>query len=156
MDFNLTEEQELIQKTARDFAMDHLRPGVIERDEKAEFPKDQIKMMGELGFLGMMIPEKYGGAGMDTISYCLAMEEIAKADASAAVVMSVNNSLVCQLLYKYGNEDQKQKYLTKLASGKLLGAFSLSEPQSGSDASNMRTFANVKVTIISSMAPKIW
>ena len=141
MDFNLTEEQELIQKTARDFAMDHLRPGVIERDEKAEFPKDQIKMMGELGFLGMMIPEKYGGAGMDTISYCLAMEEIAKADASAAVVMSVNNSLVCQLLYKYGNEDQKQKYLTKLTSGKLLGAFSLSEPQSGSDASNMRTFA---------------
>ena len=141
MDFNLTEEQELIQKTARDFAKDHLRPGVIERDGKAEFPKDQIKMMGELGFLGMMIPEKYGGAGMDTISYCLAMEEIAKADASAAVVMSVNNSLVCQLLYKYGNEDQKQKYLTKLASGKLLGAFSLSEPQSGSDASNMRTFA---------------
>jgi alkylation response protein AidB-like acyl-CoA dehydrogenase len=141
MDFNLTEEQQLIQKTARDFSMDHLRPGVIERDEKAEFPKDQIKMMGELGFLGMMIPEKYGGAGMDTISYCLAMEEIAKADASAAVVMSVNNSLVCQLLYKYGNEDQKQKYLTKLASGKLLGAFSLSEPQSGSDASNMRTFA---------------
>ena len=141
MDFNLTEEQELIQKTARDFAMDHLRPGVIQRDEKAEFPKDQIKMMGELGFLGMMIPEKYGGAGMDTISYCLAMEEIAKADASAAVVMSVNNSLVCQLLYKYGNEDQKQKYLTKLTSGKLLGAFSLSEPQSGSDASNMRTFA---------------
>jgi alkylation response protein AidB-like acyl-CoA dehydrogenase len=141
MDFNLTEEQQLIQKTARDFSMDHLRPGVIERDEKAEFPKDQIKMMGELGFLGMMIPEKYGGAGMDTISYCLAMEEIAKADASAAVVMSVNNSLVCQLLYKYGNEDQRQKYLTKLASGKLLGAFSLSEPQSGSDASNMRTFA---------------
>ena len=141
MDFNLTEEQELIQKTARDFAKDHLRPGVIERDGKAEFPKDQIKMRGELGFLGMMIPEKYGGAGMDTISYCLAMEEIAKADASAAVVMSVNNSLVCQLLYKYGNEDQKQKYLTKLASGKLLGAFSLSEPQSGSDASNMRTFA---------------
>ncbi len=141
MDFNLTEEQQLIQKTARDFSMDHLRPGVIERDEKAEFPKDQIKMMGELGFLGMMIPEKYGGAGMDTISYCLAMEEIAKADASAAVVMSVNNSLVCQLLYKYGNEDKKQKYLTKLASGKLLGAFSLSEPQSGSDASNMRTFA---------------
>ena len=110
MDFNLTEEQQLIQKTARDFSMDHLRPGVIERDEKAEFPKDQIKMMGELGFLGMMIPEKYGGAGMDTISYCLAMEEIAKADASAAVVMSVNNSLVCQLLYKYGNEDKKQKY----------------------------------------------
>ncbi|MBC8346126.1 MAG: acyl-CoA dehydrogenase [Candidatus Marinimicrobia bacterium] len=141
MDFNLTEEQQLIQKTARDFARDHLRPGVIERDEKAEFPKEQIKMMGELGFLGMMIPEEFGGAGMDTISYCLAMEEIAKADASAAVVMSVNNSLVCALLYKYANENQKQKYLTKLASGELLGAFSLSEPQSGSDASNMRTFA---------------
>jgi alkylation response protein AidB-like acyl-CoA dehydrogenase len=141
MDFNLTEEQQLIQKTAREFAKDQLRPGVIERDEKAEFPKEQIKMMGALGFMGMMIPEEYGGAGMDTISYCLAMEEIAKADASAAVVMSVNNSLVCQLLYKFGNEDQKQQYLTKLASGEWLGAFSLSEPQSGSDASNMHTFA---------------
>ncbi|MEA1881941.1 MAG: acyl-CoA dehydrogenase [Candidatus Marinimicrobia bacterium] len=141
MDFNLTEEQQLIQKTARDFANDHLRPGVIERDEKAEFPADQIKMMGELGFMGMMIPEEYGGAGMDTISYCLAMEEISKADASAAVIMSVNNSLVCQFLYKFGTEAQKQKYLTKLASGEWLGAFSLSEPQSGSDASNMRTFA---------------
>ncbi|MBT4737139.1 MAG: acyl-CoA dehydrogenase [Candidatus Marinimicrobia bacterium] len=141
MDFNLTEEQELIQKTAREFALDHLRPGVIERDEIAEFPAEQIKIMGELGFMGMMIPEEYGGAGLDTVSYCLAMEEISKADASAAVVMSVNNSLVCQLLYKYANEEQKQKYLTKLASGELLGAFSLSEPQSGSDASNMRTFA---------------
>ena len=114
---------------------------MIDRDEKAEFPKEQIKMMGELGFMGMMIPEEYGGAGMDTISYCLAMEEIAKADASAAVVMSVNNSLVCQLLYKFGTEEQKQKYLTKLAGGEWLGAFSLSEPQSGSDASNIRTFA---------------
>jgi len=141
MDFKLTEEQQLIQKTAQDFANDHLRPGVIERDEKAEFPKEQIKMMGELGFMGMMIPEEYGGAGMDTISYCLAMEEIAKADASTAVVMSVNNSLVCQLLYKFGREDQKQKYLTKLASGEWLGAFSLSEPQSGSDASNISTYA---------------
>ena len=141
MDFNLTEEQLLIRKTARDFANDHLRPGVIDRDEKSEFPLDQIKMMGEIGFMGMMIPEENGGAGMDSLSYCLAMEEIAKADASAAVIMSVNNSLVCQLLYKYGNKDQKQKYLLKLASGKWLGAFSLSEPQSGSDASNMRTFA---------------
>ena len=141
MDFNLTEEQQLILKTAREFANDQLRPGVIDRDEKAEFPKEQIKMMGELGFMGMMIPEEYGGAGMDTISYCLAMEEIAKADASAAVVMSVNNSLVCQLLYKFGTEEQKQKYLTKLAGGEWLGAFSLSEPQSGSDASNIRTFA---------------
>jgi len=141
MDFNLTEEQQLILKTAREFANDQLRPGVIDRDKKAEFPKEQIKMMGELGFMGMMIPEEYGGAGMDTISYCLAMEEIAKADASAAVVMSVNNSLVCQLLYKFGTEEQKQKYLTKLAGGEWLGAFSLSEPQSGSDASNIRTFA---------------
>ncbi len=141
MDFNLTEEQQLIQKTAREFANDHLRPGVVERDEKPKFPANQIKMMGELGFMGMMIPEEYGGAGLDTVSYCLAMEEIAKADASAAVIMSVNNSLVCQLLYKFGNEDQKQKYLTKLAGGEWLGAFSLSEPQSGSDASNMRTFA---------------
>lgn len=141
MDFNLTEEQQLIQKTARDFANDHLRPGVVERDEIAEYPAEQVKMMGELGFMGMMMPEEYGGAGLDTVSYCLAMEEIAKADASAAVIMSVNNSLVCQLLKNFGNEDQKQKYLTPLASGEKLGAFSLSEPQSGSDASNMRTFA---------------
>ena len=141
MDFNLTEEQQLIQKTARDFANDHLRPGVVERDEIAEFPGEQVKMMGELGFMGMMMPEEYGGAGLDTVSYCLAMEEIAKADASAAVIMSVNNSLVCQLLKNFGNENQKQKYLTPLASGEKLGAFSLSEPQSGSDASNMRTFA---------------
>ena len=141
MDFNLTEEQQLIQKTARDFANDHLRPGVVERDEIAEFPAEQVKMMGELGFMGMMMPEEYGGAGLDTVSYCLAMEEIAKADASAAVIMSVNNSLVCQLLKNFGNEDQKQKYLSPLASGEKLGAFSLSEPQSGSDASNMRTFA---------------
>ena len=112
MDFNLTEEQQLIQKTARDFANDHLRPGVVERDEKAEFPAEQVKMMGELGFMGMMMPEEYGGAGLDTVSYCLAMEEIAKADASAAVIMSVNNSLVCQLLKNFGNENQKQKYLT--------------------------------------------
>ena len=141
MNFNLTEEQQLIQKTARDFANDHLRPGVVERDEKAEFPAEQVKMMGELGFMGMMMPEEYGGAGLDTVSYCLVMEEIAKADASAAVIMSVNNSLVCQLLKNFGNENQKQKYLSPLASGEKLGAFSLSEPQSGSDASNMRTFA---------------
>jgi len=141
LDFNLTEEQLLIRKTAQDFANDHLRPGVIARDENSEFPLDQIKMMGEIGFMGMMIPEENGGAGMDSLSYCLAMEEIAKADASAAVIMSVNNSLVCQLLHKYGNKDQKKQYLVKLASGKWLGAFSLSEPQSGSDASNMRTFA---------------
>ena len=141
MDFKLTEEQELIQKTARDFANDHLRPGVVERDEKAEFPAEQLKMMGELGFMGMMVPQEYRGAGLDTVSYCMAMEEIAKADASAAVIMSVNNSLVCQLLKNFGNGDQKKKYLTSLANGTWLGAFSLSEPQSGSDARNMRTFA---------------
>jgi len=141
MNFNLSEEQQLIQKTARDFANDHLRPGVIDRDENAQFPAEQVKMMGELGFMGMMIPEEYGGAGMDSLSYCIALEEIAKADASATVIMSVNNSLVCQLLYLYASEKQKQKYLTKLASGEWLGAFSLSEPQSGSDAGNMRTFA---------------
>ena len=141
MDFKLTEEQQLIQKTARDFANDHLRPGVVERDEKAEFPAKQVKMMGELGFMGMMVPEEYGGAGLDTVSYCIVMEEIAKADASAAVIMSVNNSLVSQLLKNFGNKDQKKKYLIPLANGTWLGAFSLSEPQSGSDASNMRTFA---------------
>ncbi len=141
MNFSFTDEQLLIQKTARDFAKEHLAPGVVERDEKAEFPKDQLEMLGELGFMGMMIPEKWGGAGMDTISYCIAMEEICAVDASMGVIMSVNNSLVCQLLYKYGNEEQKETYLKKLASGEWLGAFSLSEPQSGSDASNMLTFA---------------
>lgn len=108
MNFNLSEEQQLIQKTARDFANDHLRPGVIDRDENAQFPAEQVKMMGELGFMGMMIPEEYGGAGMDSLSYCIALEEIAKADASATVIMSVNNSLVCQLLYLYASEKQNK------------------------------------------------
>ncbi|HIA23497.1 MAG TPA: acyl-CoA dehydrogenase, partial [Candidatus Marinimicrobia bacterium] len=141
MDFSYTEEQQLIQKTAREFAKEHLAPGVIERDEKAEFPKEQLKMFGELGFMGMMIPEKWSGAGLDTISYCIAMEEICSVDASMGVIMSVNNCLVCHLLYKYANNDQREKYLKKLASGEWLGAFSLSEPQSGSDASNMLAFA---------------
>jgi alkylation response protein AidB-like acyl-CoA dehydrogenase len=141
LDFILTETEKLLQKTAREFADNHLRPGVIERDKNAEFPTEQINMMGDLGFMGMMIPEKYGGSGMDTISYCIALEEIAKADASSAVIMSVNNSLVCQLIEKHGSDEQKQIFLSKLASGQWLGAFSLSEPQSGSDASNMRTFA---------------
>ena len=141
MDFSYTEEQQLIQKTAREFAKEHLAPGVIERDEKAEFPKEQLKMFGELGFMGMMIPEEWSGAGLDTISYCIAMEEICSVDASMGVIMSVNNSLVCHLLYKYANNDQREKYLKKLASGEWLGAFSLSEPQSGSDASNMLAFA---------------
>ncbi|MEE8335440.1 MAG: acyl-CoA dehydrogenase family protein [Candidatus Neomarinimicrobiota bacterium] len=141
MDFNLTEEQELIRKTARDFARDHLAPGVIERDEKAEFPSQAIKILGDLGFMGMMVPEEWGGAGMDTISYTLAIEEISKVDASAGVIMSVNNSLVCQMLLYFGDKFQKEKYLKELALGTALGAFSLSEPQSGSDAGNMRTFA---------------
>jgi len=141
MDFNLTEEQELIRKTAREFAEQYLAPGVIERDAEAKFPEKEIKQMAELGFLGMMVPEQWGGAGLDTLAYCLAMEEISKVDASAGVIMSVNNSLVCQLLLNFGNDDQKETYLKKLASGQWLGAFSLSEPQSGSDASNMRTYA---------------
>lgn len=142
MEFSYTEEQQLVQKTAREFANDYLASGVIERDEKAEFPKEQLKLLADLGFMGMMVPEKWGGAGLDTISYCLAMEEICAVDASMGVAMSVNNSLVCQLLYKYANDDQREKYLKKLASGEWLGAFSLSEPQSGSDASNMLTFAS--------------
>jgi len=141
VDFQLTEEQQLIQKTAREFATEHLAPGVIERDEKAQFPTEQIQQLGDLGFMGMMVPEKWGGAGLDTVSYTIAMEEIARVDASAAVVMSVNNSLVCQLLLDWANDVQRDQVLTKLASGEWLGAFSLSEPQSGSDASNMRAFA---------------
>lgn len=141
MDFNYSEEQLLIKQTTHDFAEEHLAPGVMERDEKAEFPTEQIKKMAELGFLGMMVPEKWNGAGMDTISYIIAMEEIACVDASVAVVMSVNNSLVCQVFLSWCTDQQKQKYLPRLAAGELLGAYSLSEPQSGSDASNMRTFA---------------
>ncbi len=141
MDFSLTEEQIMIRDAARDFANNELLPGVIERDNKQEFPSEQIKMMGELGFLGMMVDPKYGGGGMDALSYSLAMEEISKIDASASVVMSVNNSLVCYGIEKYANEDQKQKYLTKLASGEKLGAFCLSEPEAGSDATSQKTTA---------------
>ena len=141
MDFNLTEEHLMIQKAARDFAQNELLPGVIERDEKQEFPAEQIKMMGELGFMGMMVDPKYGGSGLDTISYVLAMEEISKIDASASVVMSVNNSLVCWGIQAFGNEEQKQKYLPKLASGEEIGAFCLSEPEAGSDATSQRTTA---------------
>ena len=142
IDFTLTSEQELIQKTAREFAKEHLAPGVIERDDKAEFPTEQIKVMGELGFMGMMVEPKWGGGGMDSISYTIAMEEISRVEASSGVVMSVNNSLVCYLVEKFASDHLKEKYLKPLASGKKLGAFSLSEPQAGSDASNMRTFAN--------------
>ncbi len=144
MDFQLTEEQLMIRQAARDFAQNELLPGVIERDEQQKFPAEQIKKMGELGFLGIMVDPKYGGAGMDTISYALAMEEISKIDSSASVVMSVNNSLVCWGLEKFGNEEQKQKYLTKLATGEVIGAFCLSEPEAGSDATSQRTTAEDK------------
>ena len=141
MDFKLTEEHIMIRDAARDFAKAELLPGVIERDNKQEFPTQQIKMMGEMGFLGMMVDPKYGGGGMDTLSYAIAMEEISKIDASASVIMSVNNSLVCYGIEKYANEEQKQKYLTQLATGEKLGAFCLSEPEAGSDATSQKTTA---------------
>ena len=141
MDFNLSEEQIMIRDAARDFAQTELLPGVIERDEKQQFPTEQIKKMGELGFLGMMVDPKYGGSGLDTVSYVLAMEEISKIDASASVVMSVNNSLVCWGLENFGTEEQKQKYLVPLAKGEIIGAFCLSEPEAGSDATSQKTTA---------------
>ena len=141
MNFNLTEEQLMIRDAARDFAQSELLPGVIERDEKQQFPAEQIKKMGELGFLGMMVAPEYGGSGLDTVSYVLAMEEISKIDASASVVMSVNNSLVCWGLEKFGTEAQKQKYLVPLAKGEIIGAFCLSEPEAGSDATSQKTTA---------------
>ena len=141
MDFNLTEEHMMIRDAARDFAQNALLPGVIDRDENQEFPTEQIKQMGELGFLGMMVDPKYGGSGLDTVSYVLAMEEISKIDASASVVMSVNNSLVCWGLETYGTEEQKQKYLVPLAKGEIIGAFCLSEPEAGSDATSQKTTA---------------
>ena len=144
MDLNFTEEQLAVRDAAREFAEFELAPGVIERDEKELFPSEQIKKMGEMGFLGMMVNPAYGGGGMDTISYVLAMEEIAKIDASAAVVMSVNNSLVCWGIEKFGTEEQKQKYLVPLASGEVIGAFCLSEPEAGSDATSQRTTAEDK------------
>ena len=142
MNFQFTDEQLEVQKAARDFAQTRLLPGVIERDDKQIFPAEQIKELGELGFMGMMVDPKYGGSGMDTVSYVLAMEEISKVDASASVVMSVNNSLVCWGLETYGNEEQKQKYLVPLASGQKIGAFLLSEPEAGSDATSQRTTAD--------------
>jgi alkylation response protein AidB-like acyl-CoA dehydrogenase len=141
MDFNLTEEQIMIRDAARDFAQAELLSGVTERDEKEIFPAEQIKKMGELGFLGMMVDPKYGGSGLDAVSYVLAMEEISKIDASASVVMSVNNSLVCWGLETYGTEEQKQKYLVPLAKGEIIGAFCLSEPEAGSDATSQHTTA---------------
>ncbi|RAK64539.1 acyl-CoA dehydrogenase [Hymenobacter edaphi] len=144
MNFQLTEEQLAVQAAARDFAQNELWAGVIERDEHQKFPAEQVKKMGELGFLGMMVSPEYGGGGMDTVSYVLAMEEISKVDASCSVIMSVNNSLVCWGLEKYGSEEQKQKYLTKLATGEIIGAFALSEPEAGSDATSQSTTAEDK------------
>ncbi len=144
MNFQLTEEQQAVRDAAREFANSELLPGVIERDDKQVFPTEQVKKMGELGFLGMMVDPKYNGGGMDTISYVLAMEEISKIDASASVVMSVNNSLVCWGLEKYGTEEQKEKYLKRLATGEIIGAFCLSEPEAGSDATSQRTTAEDK------------
>jgi alkylation response protein AidB-like acyl-CoA dehydrogenase len=141
MDFTLSEEQRMIQEAARDFAQIELLPGVIERDEAQKFPTEQVKKMGELGFLGMMVDPKYGGSGLDTVSYALVMEELSKIDASSSVVVSVNNSLVCWGLEAFGNEEQKQKYLTRLATGEILGAFCLSEPEAGSDATSQKTTA---------------
>ena len=141
MDFTLSEEQRMIQEAARDFAQNELLPGVIERDEAQKFPTEQVKKMGELGFLGMMVDPKYGGSGLDTVSYALVMEELSKIDASSSVVVSVNNSLVCWGLEAFGNEEQKQKYLTRLATGEIIGAFCLSEPEAGSDATSQKTTA---------------
>jgi alkylation response protein AidB-like acyl-CoA dehydrogenase len=141
MHFKLTEEHLLIQQAARDFAQNELKRGVIERDEHQKFPAEQVKMMGEMGFLGMMVDPKYNGAGLDAVSYVLAMEELSKVDASASVVMSVNNSLVCFGIEKYGTEEQKEKYLKPLAAGEKIGAFCLSEPEAGSDATSQRTTA---------------
>ncbi len=144
MNFILTEEHEAVQQAARDFARNQLLPGVIERDIETRFPAREAKMMGELGFMGMMTDPAYGGGGMDTLSYVIAMEEISKIDASAGVIMSVNNSLVCWGLQEFGTEEQKQKYLTRLASGEVIGAFCLSEPEAGSDATSQRTTAEDK------------
>jgi alkylation response protein AidB-like acyl-CoA dehydrogenase len=141
MNFDLTEEHKAVKEAARDFAQNVLKPGVIERDNLQKFPKEEIKQLAELGFMGMMVDPKYGGSGMDTLSYVLAMEELSKVDASASVCMSVNNSLVCWGLEVFGTEEQKQKYLVPLASGEKIGAFCLSEPEAGSDATSQVTSA---------------
>lgn len=141
MNFTLTEEQRMIQQAGRDFANNELLPGVIERDENQSFPTELLKKMGDLGFLGMMVDPKYGGSGLDTLSYVILMEELSKVDASASVIVSVNNSLVCWGLETYGTDEQKEKYLTKLATGEIIGAFCLSEPEAGSDATSQKTTA---------------
>ncbi|HLO56243.1 MAG TPA: acyl-CoA dehydrogenase [Saprospiraceae bacterium] len=141
MEFELTEEQISVQEAARDFTQRELLPGVIDRDREMKYPTEQVKMMGELGFLGMMVAPDYGGGGMDTLSYVLAMEEISKVDSSCSVIVSVNNSLVCWGIETYGTEEQKMKYLPKLTSGEWIGSFCLSEPEAGSDATSQRTTA---------------
>ncbi|MBN2669628.1 MAG: acyl-CoA dehydrogenase family protein [Bacteroidales bacterium] len=141
MEFGLTEEHLMIRDAAKEFARQELLEGVTERDDKGIYPAEQIKKMGELGFMGMMVDPQYGGGGMDTLSYSLAIEEISKVDAAAAVVMSVNNSLVCWGIERFGTEEQKQKYLVPLASGEVIGGFCLSEPEAGSDATKQRTTA---------------
>ena len=143
MNFSLTSEQKLIKQTAAEFSREELLEGAVDRDKNKIWPSEQVSKMADLGFMGMMVDQEWGGSGLDTVSYCIAMEEICKVDASAGVIMSVNNSLVCYLLNKYGNDFIKQNYLTQLAKGEKLGAFSLSEPQSGSDASNMKTHARL-------------
>ena len=143
MNFSLTSEQKLIKQTAAEFSREELLEGAVSRDKNKIWPSEQVSKMADLGFMGMMVDQEWGGSGLDTVSYCIAMEEICKVDASAGVIMSVNNSLVCYLLNKYGNDFIKQNYLTQLAKGEKLGAFSLSEPQSGSDASNMKTHARL-------------
>lgn len=154
MDFTLSEEHLMIQSAAREFAKNELLPGVIERDEHQKFPTEQIKKMGELGFLGMMVDPKYGGGGMDTLSYAIAMEEISKIDASASVVMSVNNSLVCWGLETYGSEEQKQKYLTRLASGEIIGAFAYPNRKQEVMLLRKKQLQLIKVTTIFLMAQK--
>ncbi len=144
MNFELTEEQLAVRDAARDFAQMELKPGVIERDKNMKYPTEEVKKMGEMGFLGMMVDPKYGGGGMDTVSYAIAMEEISKIDSSCSVIMSVNNSLVCWGIEKYGTEDQKNKYLPKLVTGEWIGSFCLSEPEAGSDATKQRTTAEDK------------
>lgn len=141
MDFNLTEEQLAVREAAREFAQKQLKPGVIERDSKMEYPAEQVREMAELGFLGMMVDPEYGGGGMDTLSYVLAMEEISKVDNSCSVIMSVNNSLVCWGIETFGSDEQKEKYLPRLATGAWIGSFCLSEPEAGSDATSQRTTA---------------
>ncbi|HXX65277.1 MAG TPA: acyl-CoA dehydrogenase family protein, partial [Bacteroidota bacterium] len=141
MDFSFNDTHRMIRETARKFAEERVAPGTIDRDEKEEFPREIVRELGDLGFMGMMVSEEWGGSGLDTVSYVLAIEEISRVDASVGVIMSVNNSLVCYGLEKVGTAQQKEKYLRDLASGRKLGAFALSEPEAGSDASNQRTVA---------------